>query len=89
MRSTIALGLRRSDERLDYNRLEPSHAGGVQFGHKDVLEAVDDEAGKPVRLGMHQAIKRLREELAAEPQGSFQPAGDKALVDRPPGVTVE
>jgi len=49
----------------------------------------NDEAGQPVGFGMDEAIIRRIEQLLAQPQSAFEPAGKKAPADRPGGVAIE
>ena len=47
-----------SGERLDDQRRQPVHPGGVGLQHRDIVVAVDHQPGQAVGLGVHQAMKR-------------------------------
>ncbi len=85
----MASGLEQFAERIEDDRLEPRHAGGIRLHGENRPEPVDDEAGQPVGFGMDEAIKGLIEQPLAQFESAPDPAGEKAAADRPGGVAVE
>ncbi len=81
--------LQQRGERLAYQRLQRRDAGGVGLHDEDRPEPVDDETRQSIRLGMNEAVIGPVEEPLAQGERALQPGGDKAPVDRPPGVAVE
>ena len=45
-------------ERLEHERLAPLHADGAELDREHVAEAIDDEPGQPVALGVDEAVAR-------------------------------
>ena len=83
------VGAQQLTKRVEDERLEPCHAGGIRLHDEKRPEPVDDEAGQPVGFGMDEAVKGLREQTLAQFEGAPDPAGEKAAADRPGGVAVE
>ncbi len=86
---TIARGLQDGGERVEHDRFEPRHPGGVRLNDDDIADAIDDQTGQPVGLGMNEAVIGLVEQLPAQPQCPLDPAREKAPADCPAGVAVE
>ena len=83
------LGRQQRGERIEDERLEPSHAGGIRLHDEHRPEAVDDQARQPVGLGMDEAIIGRLEEPLAQPERALEPAREKAPADRPAGVAIQ
>ena len=82
LRSTIASGDSRALQRLEDERQQPVHAGGVGLHRQDAAEPVDHQPGQAVRLGMHQPVIGRAVQPLAQPQRPFEAAREKAAVDR-------
>ena len=58
------LGAQQFAERLEDDRLEPRHAGGIRLHDENRPEPVDDEARQPVGLGMDEPVIGLHRTAA-------------------------
>ncbi len=83
LRSTIAAGDSRLAQRLDDERRQPVHAGGVRLHDQDPAKPVDDEPRQAVCLGMDEPVIGRIVKPLAQPECALEPAREKALVDRP------
>ena len=76
-------------QRVDDDRQQAVHPGGVGLDDEDRAEPVDDEPGEPIRLGMDEAVIGRIVEPLAQLERAFEPAREKPLADFPGRVAVE
>jgi len=59
------LGAQQFAERVEDDRIEPRHSGGIRLDDENRPEPVDDEAGQTVGFGMHKTVIGLIEQPLA------------------------
>ena len=76
VRSMMAFGSNDVAERLEDHRLAILHAEREDLHDEDVAEAIDDQPGDAVALGMHHAVAGG---LGRAAEAELQPAGERTL----------
>ena len=73
-------------QRLEQHRRQQLHAGRVHLDHQGLAEAVDDQAGQAVGLGMDQPVVGHADQPVAQRGGLRQPPAEEQRIDRGVGL---